>query len=82
MNIAGQKERGLPLRQILVVATAVLLVGLMSCSHNHNTSSDATEEYRTKTDKTIIVSETHPSDRSLSTIEIRTRGFEHDFQEV
>ena len=54
----------------------------MSCSHINNTSSDAPEEYTTKTGKTIILSETHPIGRSLSTIEVRTEGFEHDFGEV
>jgi hypothetical protein len=54
----------------------------MSCSHNKHTSTDAPKEYRTKTGKTIIVSETHPTGRSLSAIEIRTEGFEHNFEEV
>jgi hypothetical protein len=54
----------------------------MSCLYSHNTSSDAPKQYKTKTGKTIIVSETHPVGQSLSTIEIRTRGLEHDFQEV
>jgi hypothetical protein len=54
----------------------------MACSHHNNTSSDAFKEYRTKTGKTIIVSETHPTGRSLSTIEIRTTGFQHNYREV
>ena len=44
-------------------------------------SSDAAREFKTKTGKTIIVSETHPAGRSLSTIEVRTRGFEHEYRE-
>jgi len=55
---------------------------LISCAHNKNTSPDAPKEYRTKTGKTIIISETHPVGRSLSTIRISTRDFEHNYQEV
>ena len=44
--------------------------------------SDAPREFQTKTGKTIIVSETHPVGRSLSTIAITTKNFEHDFREV
>lgn len=36
------------------------------------------DEYKTKTGKTIVVSETHPVGESLSTIEIGTRDFEHN----
>ena len=45
-------------------------------------SSDAAREFKTKTGKTIIVSETHPAGRSLSTIEVRTGGFEHEYHEI
>jgi hypothetical protein len=82
MNIAGQKERGLLLTLLLVVATVILITGLTSCSHHKNTSPDAPKEYRTKTGKTIIISETHPVGRSLSTIRISTKGFEHNYAEV
>ena len=82
MNIAGQKERGLPLSLLLVVATAVSIVGFMSCSHNNIASYDTPEEYRTKTGKTIIVSETHPAGQSLSTIEVSTKDFEHNYWDV
>jgi len=44
--------------------------------------SNAPREFQTKTGKTIIVSETHPVGRSLSTIAITTKNFEHDFREV
>jgi len=67
---------------LLVVATAVSIVGLVSCSHNNKTSPDAHKEYRTKTGKTIMVSETHPAGESLSTIEVCTRGFEHESHEI
>jgi heat shock protein HslJ len=45
-------------------------------------SSDAAREFRTKTGKRIIVSQTHPAGESLGTIEIHTEGFEHNFNEV
>jgi hypothetical protein len=64
------------------VATAVSIVGWTSCAHANGSFSDAAREYRTKTGKTIIVSETHPAGESLSTIEVRTEGFEHNFREV
>jgi hypothetical protein len=82
MNIAGQKERGLLMTLLLVVATAILITGLTSCSHNKNISPDVSKEYRTRTGKTIIISETHPVGRSLSTIEIRSKGFEYNYAET
>jgi len=39
-------------------------------------------ECRTKTGKTIVVTETHPAGMSLSTIGILTRGFEYEFSET
>jgi hypothetical protein len=75
-------EKALPLSLLRVVATTVAIVGLMSCSHNHTTSTDAINEYSTKTGKTFVVSQTHPAGRSLATIEIRTEGFENNFEEV
>jgi heat shock protein HslJ len=44
--------------------------------------SDAAKAYTTTTGKTIAVSQTHPAGRSLATIEIRTEGFEYNFNEV
>ena len=82
MNIAGQKERRLPPSLFRLAAMMVSVVALLSCSQNNQTSSDPFREYRTKTGKTIIVSETHSAGRSLSTIEVRTEGFEHDYGEV
>jgi hypothetical protein len=77
-----KKKRGRPLNIWLAVATAVSIIGLLSCFHNNTASSYAPKEYKTKTGKTIIVSETHPAGRSLSTIEVRTRGFEHEYHEI
>jgi hypothetical protein len=61
---------------------SVSTVGLVNSSQGKDISSDVPKEYETRTGKTIIVSETQPAGRSLTTIEITTRGFEHDFQEV
>jgi hypothetical protein len=61
---------------------SVSMVGLVHASQNKHVSTDAPKAYKTKTGKTIIVSESRPVSRSLGTIEIRTRGFEHNFREV
>ena len=82
MKLAGKIERGRLLSLLLVVATAVSTIGSMSCSYSHSASSDAPKAYKTKTGKTIIISETHPVGRSLSTIEIRTKGFESDDAQI
>ena len=55
---------------------------MIPCAYAKNSSPDAPKEYKTKTGKTIIISETHPVGQSLSTIEISTTGFEHDYREV
>jgi hypothetical protein len=78
MNLAERKCGRMLLNMMYFVAISLSIIGLMSCSHSHNTSSDAPKEYKTRTGKTIIISETHPVGRSLSTIEIRTKGFEYD----
>jgi hypothetical protein len=82
MRIAGQKRRGLPPVTILLVAVAVSVVGLISWFPDVNTSTEAPKAYKTKTGKTIIISETHPVGRSLSTIEISTKGFEHNYADT
>ena len=45
---------------MLVAATTVSIIGLVSCAYNRQISNDAFKEYLTKTGKTIIVRETHP----------------------
>jgi len=47
-----------------------------------DTSSDASKVYKTRTGKTIIISETHPVGQSLSTIAISTKDFKHNFLEI
>jgi hypothetical protein len=80
MSIAT-KMRGLTLSALFAVMS-VSIVGLVHASHNKHISTEFSKAYRTKTGKTIIVSESHPKGRSLSTIEIRTEGFEHNFGEI
>ena len=62
MGLAGPKRIGLPLIILFASAMSASAVDLISCSHHKNTSPDAPKEYRTKTGKTIIISETHPID--------------------
>jgi hypothetical protein len=47
-----------------------------------DTSSYAPKEYKTKTGKTIIISETHPVGQSLSNIKISTKDLEHNYSEI
>lgn len=74
-----QKANALTLSTFLVVALLVSTAALVVCLNNKSVS-DGAIVYRTKTGKTITVSETR-SVRSLSTIKIHTNGFEHNFQE-
>ena len=76
------KMRVLKLCVLFAVAMSFSIVGLVNTSQGKDTSSDAPKEYETRTGKTIIVSETQPAGGSLSTIEITSRGFEHNFQAV
>ena len=82
MSIAERKKKELSLSLFLVVAMFVSKVGLISCSGTISGSSNAPTEYKTKTGKTIIISETHPAGQSLSTIEISTKDFEHNYPEI
>jgi len=82
MSIAARKKEELSLSILFVSAMLVLTVGLISCFDTKYSLSDAPTEYKTKTGKTIIVSETHPVSQSLSTIRISTKGFEHNHGEV
>ena len=82
MSIAERKKKDLSLSLFLVVAMFVSKVGLISCSGTISGSSNAPTEYKTKTGKTIIISETHPAGQSLSTIEVSTKDFEHNYWDV
>ena len=74
--------RRLMLSVLFAVAMSVSTVGLVHASQSKDSVADGHKAYRTKTGKTIIISETHPAGRSLSTIEVRTECFEHNFGEI
>jgi hypothetical protein len=76
------KKRGVTLCVLFAVAMWVSAAGLVHASQSTDSSNEVPKVYQTKTDKTIIVSESHPAGRSLSTIEVRTRGFEHEYHEI
>jgi len=61
---------------------SVSTFGFISCSDTNANSSDVPKVYKTRTGKTILISETHPAGQSLSTIEISTKDFEHNYQEI
>jgi len=82
LSLAGRKKKALSLSLFLVVAMLVSTVGFISCAYTNNTSPHAPKEYKTKTGKTIIISETHPVGQSLSTIKITTKDFEHNYPEI
>jgi hypothetical protein len=60
----------------------ISLVGSVLAAQSKDGATDVSQTYRTKTGKTIVVSENHPAGRSLGTIEVRTEGFEHNYGEV
>ena len=74
--------RMVTLNVLFAVAVSVTAIGLVHASQSRDRASDVSKAYRTQTGKSIIVSETHPTGRSLGTIEIRTEGFEHNYREV
>jgi len=82
MSPTVRNNRVLPLRLLLGLAMLVSMIALTTGSGTKVAYSNTSKEYKTKTGKTIIVSETHPVGRSLSTIEISTKGFEHNYAET
>ena len=60
----------------------ISLVGSVLAAQSKDGATDVSQTYRTKTGKTIVVSQAHPAGRSLATIEVRTEGFAHNFREV
>jgi hypothetical protein len=67
---------------LFALAMSVASLSPALAAQSKDGATDGSKAYRTKTGKTIIVSETHPAGRSLATIEVRTEGFEHNFGEV
>jgi len=82
MRLSERKKKELPLNIFLVVVMLISMVGLISCSDTKYGSSNAPKSYNTKTGKRIMISETHPTGQSLSTIEITTKDFEHNYSEI
>ena len=82
MGLVEHKRIG-PLSVIvLAFAMSVAAVSLISCAHAEHAQPDAVKVYKTKTGKSITISETHPVGQSLSTIEISTRDLAHHFREI
>ena len=76
-------KNAIKINLLLIVATILTsIVGLVSCSNTRDTPPHSPEEYKTKTGKTIIISETHPVGQSLSTVKISTKDFEHNRTET
>ncbi len=69
------------IKLLFVVSILTIIVGFESCTNTQNKPTSSSKEYKTKTGKTIIISETHPVGQSLSTIEISTKDFEHNYPE-
>ena len=85
-------------RTIRLLSAIITLSLMSSCSEASKTAgphdiqaslekaegiqSNAYKEFRTKTGKTIMISETHPVGQSLSTIKISTKDFEHNYPEI
>jgi len=53
-----------------------------SSAQTRDIQSDASKVYKTRTGKTIIISVSHPVGQSLSTIQISTKDFEHNYLEI
>lgn len=81
MSVA-QKIRGVTLRVLVVAAMSVAPAGLVLAAQSRDGATDVSKTYRTKTGKTIVVSQSHPAGRSLATIEVRSEVFENNFKEV
>ena len=70
------------IRSSLILSILFSSIGLVSCSHVLDNPPQLPKEYKTRTGKTIVVTETHPVGRSLSTIEITTKDFEYNRPEI
>jgi len=76
------KMRGVTLSVLVALAMSVATVGPVPAAQGNDSADDVSKTYRTRTGKTIVVSESHPAGQSLATIEVRSDGFEHNFEEV
>jgi hypothetical protein len=78
----GSIMKALSLSLLLIVSIITTTAGLLSCSRAQDSLPQSAKEYKTKTGKTIIISETHPVGQCLSTIKISTKNFEHNHSET
>ena len=69
------------IKTLLTIFIILSLFGLASCSRLLD-NPQSPNEYKTRSGKTIIVTETQPEGQSLSTIEITTKGFEYNRPEI
>ncbi len=67
------------MKKVIVLEAAFALL-LTFALHTASTSgqSHSDKVYRTRSGKTITISERHPKGRSMSTIEIRSKGYQHN----
>ena len=79
MITLGRRMRGLSMKIPLLVLLSTLAAALLSCSGDSDITPGNTREFKTKTGKTIIITEIQTVGQSLSTIEINTEGFEHNY---
>ena len=71
------------MRMIIIIAVSLITSFFtVFCGKTERQNITLQKIYKTKTGKTIIVSETHPVGQSLSNIEIRTKDFEHNYPEI
>ena len=69
-----------PRRSYMRAPITLLLVMIWSLGHSDQGGFQ--REYKTKSGKTIRITETHPVSQSLSAIRIRSEGFEYEFDET
>ena len=81
LNVLPNKYRDIQMGGSSVVIILAALTCFTSCLAQDKKESDFSKEYKTKTGKIICVTETHPIGQSLSTIEINTKDFEHNYPE-
>ena len=70
------------LTALFVAAMLVATVVPVHAAQSRDSATEGSKAYRTRTGKSIIVSETHPAGQSLSTIEVSTKDFEHNYWDV
>ena len=69
-------------KQIQFTLASLLMMLFVTCDNQNKQKSDLNKAYTTKTGKTFLISEAHPLGQSLSTIKIRSEGFEYNLDET